>query len=154
MLLSTFKQLCNTPYLDFAKAYDTLDTAKIVEIATQQRKVYEQDGTLGLVIRCINMIPARKIIKLSKVYKTVELQDVIRSLKLVKVEADTTGEAVGRVLFNDIEQAKAYVRQVVQALVGIVTIYRHEVRLLLILYAGGGEETRRGAKACTRGRRS
>lgn len=67
----------------------------------------------------MNLIPARKIIKLADIYKTIEIQDVIRSLDILKTEAEAPGESIGQVLFRDIEQAKAYVRQVVQALVSV-----------------------------------
>jgi hypothetical protein len=65
------------------------------------------------------LIPARKIIKLADIYKTIEIQDVIRSLDILKTEAEAPGESIGQVLFRDLEQAKAYVRQVVQALVSV-----------------------------------
>lgn len=67
----------------------------------------------------MNLIPARKIIKLADIYKTIEIQDMIRSLDILKTEAEAPGESIGQVLFRDLEQAKAYVRQVVQALVSV-----------------------------------
>ena len=63
------------------------------------------------------MIPARNIIKLANVYKTIEIQDVIQQIGIVRPDAETPGEAVGQVLVKDIEEAKDYVRQVVDALV-------------------------------------
>ncbi|KAK9895453.1 hypothetical protein P389DRAFT_93346 [Cystobasidium minutum MCA 4210] len=116
-LLSTFRQLYTTPYLDFAKAYEALDSHRLADLVTQHRKVFEQDQTLGLVLRCMHMIPSRKIIKLGNTYKTIEIEEVVRLIDIIKNEANTTGEAAGQIALPDIEQAKAFVRQAVQNLV-------------------------------------
>lgn len=116
-LLSSFKQLCNTPYLEFTKAYENLDTHRLVELITQHRKVFEQDATAGLVNRCMRMIPSRKIIKLGNVYKTIELDEVVRNIQIVQTNPDPAAIAAGQIIFPDPEQAKNFIRQAVQALV-------------------------------------
>lgn len=100
------------------KAYETLDAAKIVEIAVQHRKQFEKDQIFGLVTRCVEAVPSRKIIQLAKLYKTVAVEDVVRSIGILRTEAAPTEDITsGCIAFTDLETAKQFVRQTVGALV-------------------------------------
>lgn len=77
----------------------------------------------------MHMIPSRKIIKLGNTYKTIEIEEVVRLIDIIKNEANTTGEAAGQIALPDIEQAKAFVRQAVQNLVSLSLPLRRYVML-------------------------
>lgn len=70
----------------------------------------------------MHMIPSRKIIKLGQVYKTVDIDTVVRMIGILKNAPTADGEAAGEVVLPDMEQAKAFVRQAVQNLVGSILI--------------------------------
>jgi hypothetical protein len=124
-VLATFKQLYTTPYLEFAKAYEKLEVYRVVELLNKHHKIFEQDGTEGLALRCMQMIPARRMIRLSSVYKSIGLEDVVQLIDIMKTEANAAGENVGLVLFTEASQAKEAIKRIVQGLVSDWLRYSH-----------------------------
>lgn len=79
-----FKQSFSTPYLEFANLHATLDRKQITSYVNEphNRKVFEQDGNWGLVQRCLDALTARAILKMEKVFGTVELEHLARLVGL------------------------------------------------------------------------
>lgn len=65
----------------------------------------------------MHMVPSRKIIKLAQVYKTVDIETVVRTIGILKNAPTAEGESAGEIVLSDMEEAKAFVRQAVQNLV-------------------------------------
>lgn len=115
-LLLTFKQLYETSYTDFGRAYHSLDRAKLYKLADEHRKVFETDGNFGLVQRALQAIPAQAISRLKDTYKVVEIEEVVRLLRLYRPGGQTNEEGQPPA-FTDLEGAKSYVEHTVQDLI-------------------------------------
>jgi hypothetical protein len=73
----------------------------------------------------MQMIPARRMIRLSSVYKSIGLEDVVQLIDIMKTEANAAGENVGLVLFTEASQAKEAIKRIVQGLVSDWLRYSH-----------------------------
>lgn len=117
-LLLTFKQLYETSYTEFGRTYHSLDRAKLYKLADEHRKVFETDGNFGLVQRALQAIPAQAISRLKDTYKVVEIEEVVRLLRLHRPAGQTSDEGQPPA-FTELEAAKSYVEHTVQDLVSL-----------------------------------
>lgn len=116
---STFRQICAV-YTDFAKDYETLSRARCYAyLAESKRVVFETDCNLGLVQRALAALPARAIMDLQNVYRTIEVCEVVRLVfdEDQAREQKTLMPETTPPRFSAPEQAKAFVEGEVQRLV-------------------------------------
>jgi COP9 signalosome complex subunit 3 len=69
-------------YTDFARAFETLDHAKIDAELAKHADVFSRDGNLGLARQCVAHLQRLAILQLTRTYLTLSLVDIARQARL------------------------------------------------------------------------
>ncbi|KAJ3048490.1 COP9 signalosome complex subunit 3 [Rhizophlyctis rosea] len=92
----------NTPYDDFAKAYESLNITRLQTEVSKHQDLFNKHKNWGLVTQLMDSLVRRNIQKLTQTYLTLSLSDMAKSVGI-----DTPQEAERHVL-QMIEEGQVY----------------------------------------------
>lgn len=70
------------PYQDLAKAFEARDQEQLRAVASRESQAFAADGNAGLVQQCIDSLPRKAVLALTRTYLTLSLEDIAKQVGL------------------------------------------------------------------------